>query len=212
MSAETVIDLFERAAQLNPSNTAIICEDGESITYGSLDCIAEEIKTCLLSVLDGGGAMDTGCLTPLVALMSERNVAVLASMLAVLKANAAYVPVDPGFPVDRQSYILTHSKCTTLICDVVCWEKIQSLGVAVPPTCIVVTPAGKVVQTVRTVNGESSVAGWTGALALAGPTPGDAEQPKRGSPMDGQLAYVLYTSGESKEFEIMLIYYYRLPN
>ncbi|MFI5779967.1 amino acid adenylation domain-containing protein [Nocardia sp. NPDC051570] len=42
----------------------------------------------------------------LVALLVERTVDVVIGMLAILRCGAAYVPVDPTYPVDRQNYIL----------------------------------------------------------------------------------------------------------
>ena len=190
MSGDSVIDLFEKAAQRAPSTTALVTEDGTCVDYGSLDNIAERIKNCLLSLSDEIRDRDSTAVTPLVALLSERNVAVVASMLAVLKAGAAYVPVDPGFPVDRQSYILTQSRCSTLLCDESCWDKIQALGVAVPPVCVVLSAAGGILHTVRTVGGVSTV--------TAQPDSCDAAQrtADRRVPSEDQLAYVLYTSGE----------------
>ena len=35
--------------------------------------------------------------------------------IGILKAGAAYVPVDPSFPEDRQLHILSHSRCQVVI-------------------------------------------------------------------------------------------------
>ncbi|MCH7346040.1 AMP-binding protein, partial [Pelomonas sp. CA6] len=46
---------------------------------------------------------------PLVLLCQPRGVALVASVLAVLKAGAAYVPVDPSYPAERLAAMLQDS-------------------------------------------------------------------------------------------------------
>ena len=43
----------------------------------------------------------------LVAVVMERSADLVVALLAVLKAGGAYLPVDPGYPADRISYLLT---------------------------------------------------------------------------------------------------------
>ncbi len=43
---------------------------------------------------------------------------VYLTLLAILKTGAAYVPIDPGYPVDRVSYILGDAKCPILLTSV----------------------------------------------------------------------------------------------
>eukprot|EP01041_Mallomonas_annulata_P014319 gene14319-30488_t len=70
--------------------------------------------------------------------MTERNVAMIVSIVAILKSGAAYVPVDPSFPPDRQSHIFTHSQSQLLIADQASYEKALKLGVNLPTVVIVV--------------------------------------------------------------------------
>ena len=41
-----------------------------------------------------------------VGLLAKRRVDTIVNMLGILKAGAAYVPIDPNHPLDRQTYIL----------------------------------------------------------------------------------------------------------
>ena len=45
-----------------------------------------------------------------VAVTMERSAELVAALLAVLKAGAAYLPVDPGYPPDRVAYMLTDAR------------------------------------------------------------------------------------------------------
>ncbi|WP_278335283.1 amino acid adenylation domain-containing protein [Clostridium kluyveri] len=45
----------------------------------------------------------------------ERNMKTIVNIMGVLKAGAAYVPVDPKYPEDRKRYILENSNCRTIL-------------------------------------------------------------------------------------------------
>jgi non-ribosomal peptide synthetase component F len=45
----------------------------------------------------------------------ERSLELLTSLLAVLKAGAAYVPIDPSYPAERQRYLLEDADCRLLL-------------------------------------------------------------------------------------------------
>src|ERR1019366_10645255 len=50
-----------------------------------------------------------------VALVSHRDVGLLAGLLAILRAGCAYVPVDPEFPADRVRLMLEADGCRHLL-------------------------------------------------------------------------------------------------
>lgn len=52
-----------------------------------------------------------------VGILAQRRVETIVNMLGVLKAGAAYVPIDPDHPPDRQTYILDNSSCKLLLED-----------------------------------------------------------------------------------------------
>ena len=72
--------------------------DGVRLTYGELDARANQLARELLA--RGARAGDR------IALLFDRAVHSYVAMLAVLKINAAYVPLDVGFPADRIAYIV----------------------------------------------------------------------------------------------------------
>ncbi|KTD43672.1 non-ribosomal peptide synthetase [Legionella quateirensis] len=51
----------------------------------------------------------------LIALCVDRNEDMIFGMLGILKAGAAYVPVDPQYPQERINYIINHSKASLLL-------------------------------------------------------------------------------------------------
>ncbi|HKH44413.1 MAG TPA: amino acid adenylation domain-containing protein, partial [Thermoanaerobaculia bacterium] len=92
--------LFERQAALRPQAPAVVC-DGRSLTYGELDAQANRLARHLL-----GAGVTPGSL---VGLCLERDLELVVSLLAVLKAGCAYVPLDGALPADRLAFLLADS-------------------------------------------------------------------------------------------------------
>ncbi|MEU6482644.1 condensation domain-containing protein [Streptomyces sp. NPDC046887] len=93
-----VHELFEAQARRSPEAIAVVFEDQE-VTYAQLDARADELADSLRAF----GIGPEG----LVALALPRSVEMLASLLAVLKTGAAYLPIDPDYPADRIAHMLT---------------------------------------------------------------------------------------------------------
>ncbi|MBU7597303.1 amino acid adenylation domain-containing protein [Streptomyces sp. P38-E01] len=91
-----------------PDAVAVRFED-ESIGYGELDRRADRRAHALreLGVADGDR----------VGVCLERSSELIVSLLAVLKAGATYVPMDPAYPSDRLSYTTTDAGLTTVVTD-----------------------------------------------------------------------------------------------
>ena len=89
--------LFEWYAGLAPDATAAIFEE-KRLTYGELNARANRLARFLRK--RGVGCED------LVPVCVERSFDMLVALLAVLKAGAAYVPLDPEYPPDRIALIL----------------------------------------------------------------------------------------------------------
>ena len=132
--------------------------------------------------------------------MMHRHAGLLASMLGVLMAGAAYAPVDPAFPADRQSYVFSHSKCQILLADEESYQQALSLGVAMPSTTIIISPMGTVLRSPRRYSIDN------GVRKLA------QQRKKCHSKPNGGLMYVLYTSGSTGKPKGVMVPQYGVAN
>ncbi len=98
--------LFVKQARANPDRVAIL-HRGSKTSYKQLDRRSEQIA----ELLTRNGVVSTA----LVALCMHRTVDMVACLLGILKAGAAYVPVDPEYPEDRIQYILNDSEAGVIL-------------------------------------------------------------------------------------------------
>src|SRR5258707_1024698 len=84
-----LLELFEAQADAHPSQTAVEC-GADQLSYRELDTRANQLAHHLRQLGVARGAC--------VALQMERSVELYVAMFAVLKAGAAYVPLDPDCP------------------------------------------------------------------------------------------------------------------
>ena len=103
---ETIHTLFEQQVERTPDAIALVFED-EQLTYQELNERANQLAHHLIEL---GVQADT-----LVAVLMERSVEVVVSLLAVLKAGGAYVPIDPTYPSERIRYMLADSAAPILL-------------------------------------------------------------------------------------------------
>ena len=102
----TVISLFEE--QIEKCSDAIAIEsDGEPISYGELNERANRLAHYLR---ESGVGTET-----LVGICMERGVDMMVAVLGVLKAGAAYVPLDLTSPKERLSYMIEDSNIRILL-------------------------------------------------------------------------------------------------
>ena len=95
-----VYRLFEEQAGKTPNNTAVVFEEKE-ITYAELD----EKKNHLAKTLRKNGITTDR----IVGILLEKSIELVAAVLGILKAGAAYLPVDIEYPQERKKYILEDS-------------------------------------------------------------------------------------------------------
>ncbi|WP_214365403.1 Pls/PosA family non-ribosomal peptide synthetase [Pseudonocardia sp. H11422] len=88
-------------------DTLAVDADGGALTYDQLDARANQLARHLLARGIRGGNR--------VALLFDEPVQSYVAMLAVLKVNAAYVPLDPGFPTDRLAYIVADAGAVVVL-------------------------------------------------------------------------------------------------
>jgi amino acid adenylation domain-containing protein len=105
---ETVWSLIEKQAQAHPEHTAII--DGHAeIDYERLMARAGAIAGELLA-----RGVEPGSL---VGVCMSRTWELVATLVGVLRAGCAYVPLDPAYPRERVRYMLEHARAVAAIVD-----------------------------------------------------------------------------------------------
>ncbi len=97
-------ELFEQRALKQPDTIAGVCGNIQW-TYGELNERANRLGHSLLAYgLDPEKEQ-------VVAVVTERNLDWLASVLAIFKAGGVYLPIEPHFPTDRIARMLTRAEC-----------------------------------------------------------------------------------------------------
>lgn len=94
--AETLHEAFFETARRRPDSVALLAGD-ESVSYGALAKRARRLGRRLRSAGIGRGRV--------VALSMPRSVDFVVAMLGVLRAGAAYLPIDPDDPAERREWI-----------------------------------------------------------------------------------------------------------
>lgn len=190
-----LIDIFDREVAKGASSSCVILEDGRSYSYSRIDAIATHLAKELACAIDDA---DGVCFeTPLVAVMMTRGVGLVSSILAILKAGAAYVPVDPSFPPDRQTHIFAHSNCKILITDEESLQLALSLGVIVPPTIVIDSTLSAVDDSELFKSLIRRTLYLPTFLHMDKDTILNTARSRIIDREDGGLAYVLYTSGST---------------
>src|SRR5687767_16018198 len=98
--------LLTRNAEQAPEKTAVVCR-GERLTYGELEGQSSRLARLLIETGVRPGDR--------VGLYFPKSVRSLVSMFGVLKAGAAYVPVDPQAPSARVATVLGNCEPAALI-------------------------------------------------------------------------------------------------
>ncbi|HKV38141.1 MAG TPA: amino acid adenylation domain-containing protein, partial [Blastocatellia bacterium] len=98
--------LIARMAEARPDGLAIVHGD-ESISYGAFNRRANQLSRYLRGKGAGPDKIVGVCLT--------RTVDMVVGLLAILKAGACYLPLDPSYPRDRLEYMLEDSGSELLL-------------------------------------------------------------------------------------------------
>ena len=99
-------ELFEEQAARTPEAVAVEFEDGR-MSYGELNACANRLAHYLRA---RGVAPGT-----LVGVCMERGCDLITSILGIFKAGAVYMPLDPGYPESRLSFMLKDSGVCTVL-------------------------------------------------------------------------------------------------
>jgi amino acid adenylation domain-containing protein/non-ribosomal peptide synthase protein (TIGR01720 family)/FkbM family methyltransferase len=103
---ERLHDPFEAQVERTPDAVAVVC-GMRQITYRELDRRANQLAHRLRALGVGPESI--------VAIHLERSFAMVESILAVLKAGGAYLPLDPEYPRERLAFILKDAAASVLI-------------------------------------------------------------------------------------------------
>lgn len=111
--------LFETQAERTPHATAVVCE-GKHLTYGQLNRRANQLAH-RLQRLGVGPDMVVG-------LCMERSLEMVVGLLGVLKAGAAYLPLDPQYPKERLAFMIKDVRAQVLLtqqrlADLLPWQR-----------------------------------------------------------------------------------------
>ena len=98
--------LFELQAAHTPDSVAVIFEE-QQLTYGGLNEQANQLAHHLQSL---GVRPEVS-----VGICVERSLEMVVGLLGILKAGAAYVPLDPAYPKQRLTFMLNNSNMPVLL-------------------------------------------------------------------------------------------------
>jgi amino acid adenylation domain-containing protein len=160
---DTLTSLWASQVRSGRDRVAVVAPD-HTWTYRQLDAAAEAIAAHVRELRLGPEAR--------VGIYGDRSALLVAAILGVLKAGAAYVPLDPRYPLEHRRMIVLDAGISVVI----------TAGDNLPP----------VMAGVQTLNAASALAD-----PLTDMTTARAVAPE-GSPISSRsLCYVLYTSGTS---------------
>ncbi|MET9500408.1 amino acid adenylation domain-containing protein [Streptomyces sp. NPDC006622] len=106
VSGKTLHQLFEYQAARTPDRVAVSGAD-RALTYRELNAEADAVAARLRA---GGAGPDR-----LIGLCVDRSADLVVGLLGILKAGAAYVPVDPAYPADRVAFLLDDSQVRAVV-------------------------------------------------------------------------------------------------
>jgi amino acid adenylation domain-containing protein/non-ribosomal peptide synthase protein (TIGR01720 family) len=98
--------LFEAQVNQQPDAVAVVHED-QQLTYRDLNARANSLARVLV---EQGVGVET-----IVALLAERSIDFLTTIIAIFKAGGAYLPLDLDHPAQRQTQVLTRSHTTLVL-------------------------------------------------------------------------------------------------
>lgn len=104
---KTIIEYFEEQVEKTPNNIALVFEN-KTLTYKELN---EKVNSFANYLRNNGITRNS-----IIGVMVSRSFEMIISILAVLKSGGAYIPIDPEYPTERISYMLSCSNSPVLIC------------------------------------------------------------------------------------------------
>jgi amino acid adenylation domain-containing protein len=174
-SDKSLVDIFEEQVIKMPGNIAVEFEE-QQLSYQTLNAKANRFAHYLRGIGVGEESLVPVCI--------ERSAEMMVALLGILKAGAAYIPVDPDYPEDRISYMLEDSGAAIVVSSSHSRAKIKAVNAI----------------TVIELDLE---------LSACGEQP---ESNLPGKPLPSHLAYTIYTSGSTGKPKGVMIEHRSLVN
>ena len=115
---KSIVDLIEEQVAKAPASIAIAYESRQ-ISYNEFNVRANQLAHCLRSK---GIKEDM-----LVPVFMERSLESMVALFGIMKAGAAYVPIDPEYPEARINFMLEDTNAKIVICTPLSKEKLQKI-------------------------------------------------------------------------------------
>lgn len=179
--AYLLTQLAQQSAETYPDHPAVVHEDS-ILTYRDLERESNQVAQQLLALGVQHGDR-VGVFLP----KSPRKVVVL---LGIMKAGAAYVPLDPNMPAPRVAYILQDCQIRCLVTSVSQWQKLAKSNTSMPALQLVLTASRDEVA-VNNIQLPETVVTWTEIRQV------NSTRPHIPALIESDLAYILYTSGST---------------
>ncbi len=178
--SDDFIARFEHSVKQYPEKTALVAND-KTLSYAQLNSEANQLAYWLIE--QGLRPED------LVAFCLPRDSRLLITLLAIQKAGAAYLPLDPSHPAERLRYIAEHAKVSLCLCDAHLMPQLAPVfaGLCVQDAC-------GVDQSIQLINIDDVIKDQKIACEK---TPALSTQNPAVTINKQNLAYVLYTSGST---------------
>jgi len=139
-----VHEAVRKQATIHPERPAVIDQAAHAINYAELCTRSRGLAQRLQQL--GIKADDR------VAIWMDRSIDFVVSILGVLEAGAAYVPIDTSFPEERVLLILENSGARVVITDREACEKVQARLTVITPACSAVESTPEVVSKLDSEN------------------------------------------------------------
>jgi amino acid adenylation domain-containing protein len=156
---QTIHQLFEAQAELAPDAIAVACGQGQ-LSYSELNRRANQLAHYLRQQGVGPESLVTVCM--------ERSLEMVVGLLGILKAGAAYVPLDPAYPEQRLTFMIKDARSKVLLTKQALREKLAGAGAEII----------------------SLDADWEKIAGCGESNPASETLPE-------QMAYMIYTSGST---------------
>ena len=158
------------AAAARFADRPALAEPGREISYQALATITDDLALHLAGPL-GIAPGDR------VAVLAERSIASVTAMLAIVKAGAVYVPIDPALPAARMVAMADRAECRLVLTD-------PALRIAIPEFGVTTAPIDELIAAMDRRQGGDASVDHSAAT---------------------EVAYVIFTSGSTGEPRAVMV-------